>query len=203
MQFLHEGQLGLGMDIHHMLMDITGAVSVQRHRVKRQWGPAQTTTTVLCQLSKFRGHSPGFVKRPLLWQPAWQSQPGRAPQQVKHTPRKGVLCQPVTWRLWGASAKLTKALICQHHCIHVWLHWQQYGKRGNLMLWAGNVFKNCGSDSSHLNQAFKRCLLISLYVYLRQGGTSRGWFSPSTAWAALKFTVPHTVCRGKGSAWAK
>lgn len=24
MQSLHEGQLGLGMDIHHMLMDITG-----------------------------------------------------------------------------------------------------------------------------------------------------------------------------------
>lgn len=75
---------------------------------------------------------------------------------------QGKACS-ASW-LPDASAKLTKALICQHHCIHAWLHWQWYGKGGNFMFWAGNVFKSCGSGSSHLNQAYKRCLLISLYV---------------------------------------
>lgn len=50
MQSLHEGQLGLGMDIHHMLMDITdmcpGAQSEEARKA------AQATTTVTCQVSK-------------------------------------------------------------------------------------------------------------------------------------------------------
>lgn len=82
---------------------------------KRQWELA----AVVCLIVKYTGNTLGFWRSHFCYRQAIRALPVR----LKYARHRHFL--PASYlSLSKTSAKLTKALVCQHHCIHNWLHWQ-------------------------------------------------------------------------------